>query len=345
MLEEMFKSDGGLANRTTCVRSRLPNNSKQVQLIEAIAYLQKAIKYNSKSAQSHLILGRLYCLLGEPRSAVDAYLMYTELRPDNPLGHLELAFAYEANNNIADAIVEWKTGGVTSSELIDAGEQDREAKRLEEALLWYGRAMLVGENSDAWFYTGITQQELKKWQKALDAYSKALELNTFSQVAESDIYLQQGIIYQGAEGYIDFNKALQMYNQALDLDDFSSDKLRAEVFYRRGYLYEQQGRDPKESIREYQRALFIRPNHNWARLRLGYAWYWAYKDVKGAESNIQEALDLWPNDGYRIWPYKYLGDIYLDAGLLDNAIAAYKEVLKIDPDNNEVKEILAELNN
>lgn len=345
ILEEVFKSDASLANRIACETSHLADRSMQIQLREAIAYLQKAIKYNSKSAQSHLLLGRLYCLMGDTGNAVDAYLVFTESRPDNPLGHLELGFAYESNKNISKAVREWKLGGVTSTKLIDAGEQDRKSKRFDEALLWYKRAMLIEENSDAWFYTGITQQELKNWHKALDAYDKALDLDIFSHVSESDVYLQQGLIYQGADGYTNFDKALQMYNQALKLDDFSNQNLKAEVFYRRGYLYQQQGRDPEESITEYQRALSIRPNHHWARLRLGYAWYWAYNDLEGAEREIQQALYIWPNDGYQIWPYKYLGDIYLDAGLLDKAISAYEEVLSLDKNNKEIKEILADLMN
>ena len=71
----------------------------------AIAHLQKALEWEPGNAQAYRLLGRAYQVqedkaLGSKSQrlmvAIEALIHYTELRPDNPLGHIELAQLYEA---------------------------------------------------------------------------------------------------------------------------------------------------------------------------------------------------------------------------------------------------------
>ncbi|UCC65161.1 MAG: tetratricopeptide repeat protein [Anaerolineae bacterium] len=62
----------------------------------ALAHLQKAIKWEPNNAQAYRLLGKVYRAQGDWPAAIEALTRYTELRPDNPLGHLELAGIYEA---------------------------------------------------------------------------------------------------------------------------------------------------------------------------------------------------------------------------------------------------------
>jgi hypothetical protein len=112
------------------------------RLTLALQVLKRAIHYNPGASQAYLLLGRTECLLGEPKSAVETYLTYTRLRPENPLGHVELGFAYLAECQSEDPIstslatgwvlcsqnplqkeiiTEWEKGGVSQKDLIENG--------------------------------------------------------------------------------------------------------------------------------------------------------------------------------------------------------------------------------
>ena len=235
----------------------------------------------------------------------------------------------------------WEEGGFTAQDLIAAGKEARKAERYEEALAWYERAWMVEpKQGDPWYYVGLLYQDRRQWEKALGAYNRAMQSTYFVNVGKSDVYLRLGEIYQWAENYQDLDKALCMYDSAVKLDSFTSDALKAEAFYKRGEIHGWQGRDPRESIAEYRQALSLLPNHRWAHLRLGYALYSAYEDVSLAEVEVGQAIAQWSNGVSKKWPYRYLGDIYRDAGLIEDAVAAYKRALEFDPSDKGIREDL-----
>jgi tetratricopeptide (TPR) repeat protein len=61
----------------------------------ALAHLQKAIEWEPGNAQAYRLLGRVYRAQGDWLAAIQALTHYAELRPDNPLAHIELAEVYE----------------------------------------------------------------------------------------------------------------------------------------------------------------------------------------------------------------------------------------------------------
>lgn len=137
--------------------------------------------------------------------------------------------------------------------------------------------------------------------------------------------------------------ALVAYEAAVETDGFTADWEAADCYYKRGEIFGWQGRDPRESIQEYRQALVLNPKHHWAQSRLGYALYRAYGDVVLAEKEIEQAIALWPDDKYRIWPHRVLGNIYREVGMIDKAIAAYREALRLDPSDEHVQDMLATL--
>jgi tetratricopeptide (TPR) repeat protein len=64
--------------------------------LPALAHLQKAIEWAPDNAQAYRLLARVYQAQGDLAAAIEAQRRYTELRPHNPLGYLELAELYEA---------------------------------------------------------------------------------------------------------------------------------------------------------------------------------------------------------------------------------------------------------
>ncbi|MBK9051480.1 MAG: tetratricopeptide repeat protein [Chloroflexi bacterium] len=85
------------------------------------------------------------------------------------------------------------------------------------------------------------------------------------------------------------------------------------------------------AIPYYQATLALTPQDHWARLRLGYALYWGAGDLSAAVTAIQQAITAWPDEKYRQWPYFYLGEVYENAGLVPEAVAAYERALQLDP--------------
>jgi len=260
-----------------------------------------------------------------------------EINPQNLSAVRQLGFILLAQGSEDEAIKVWQNQGTMSSELLERGHYYRQRVHDQNmARVWYERAAKVAfDMGEPWYYVGLSYQEQKKWKPALEAYGK---VSIFRGPGISDWYFQRGKIYQSASGYRDFNKALVLYDLALQTDSFKDPVLKALAYYERGYIYDLQKRDLKQVIDEYQNAIAITPNHYWARLRLGYAIYWAYKDVSQAEKNIYRAIALWPQGNlHQSRPYKYLGEIYLDAGLKEKAIQAYQEALRLEPDNENIK--------
>lgn len=70
--------------------------SANPHLESAIRHLQAAIQWEKGNAQAYRLLGRAYLAQGDLMAAREALTHYTELRPNNPLGHIELAGVYEA---------------------------------------------------------------------------------------------------------------------------------------------------------------------------------------------------------------------------------------------------------
>lgn len=76
-----------------CERAPVTDAALRAQLDAAHQELEKGLAYDPQDAHAHLLLGRIRCLLGEPQKALPALEFYTQQRPDNPMGHLELGFA------------------------------------------------------------------------------------------------------------------------------------------------------------------------------------------------------------------------------------------------------------
>lgn len=66
--------------------------------LPALEHLQKAIEWDPNNAQAYRLLSKVYRAQGDKilGSKSQGLTCYTELRPDNPLSHIELAEVYEA---------------------------------------------------------------------------------------------------------------------------------------------------------------------------------------------------------------------------------------------------------
>jgi tetratricopeptide (TPR) repeat protein len=255
-----------------------------------------------------------------------------------------LGFALGGQGQESDALAAWQSAGVTAGEFIQRGQVARAARRDDEALIWFMRAVhLQPDSGDAWYYAGLAYDSRAQWPQARDAYREALAAPTLEQVGISSVYYRLGTnLFQRANP-ADIDGALQAYKSAVTLDQFGSPIEASDAHFKLGEIYELRGLDARQSLLEFQKAVELNPQHHWAHLRWGHALYQTDHDLAAAEREINQALTLWPDDVSRKWPYRLLGDIYQDADRLSEATAAYQTALRIDPADQYVKTRLDQL--
>jgi len=83
------------------LKSQIPNPNSQFPmtksqipspgLTRAVAHLEAALHWDAGNAQAYRLLGQAYLAREDYLAAIEALTTYTDLQPDNPLGHLELA--------------------------------------------------------------------------------------------------------------------------------------------------------------------------------------------------------------------------------------------------------------
>lgn len=151
------------------------NIQGQKNINQAVNDLKKAVSFNPRLSYSYFLLGRASCLSARYPEAVKAFWEYSQLRPNNPLGHIELALAYEADcfageingiSSISSTLTgkklaltctnlkiqsnihsELEAAGITSETLAQVGNVEAEAGRFDSAVLWYQRALLLKKDN------------------------------------------------------------------------------------------------------------------------------------------------------------------------------------------------------
>ena len=268
----------------------------------------------------------------------------TAVNHDNQGAWRGLGFALAGQGQEKAAITAWRTAQATTTEFIWRGDIERAAQHFAKALEWYQRAVAIQpELSDGWYYTGLAFQGLGEWTSAQHAYERAIRIGVFDQISRSSLYYRLGVIYQQYLQPPLLNKALNAYSTAFELNDFMLESEAADCHYKRGAIYETQGLDRMLAQHEYEIAVLLNPKHEWAHLRLGVIRYRIDKNLLSAKQEIERALQLWPADTSRKWPYRYLGDLYSDAGMTVQAVAAYREALGWDPRDPQIKASLSKL--
>lgn len=228
----------------------------------------------------------------------------------------------------------------SARELISWGQRKEEGGDLQAAEFLYRWATeQQPELGDGWYHLGKVYASQDRNTDADNAYKRSLASSTWNLLGPSDVYLARGNLYFENEP----GMARDFYEQALSVNQFVETAAQARTHYQLGELLLFSESNPVAAIPHYQTVLTLTPDDHWARLRLGYALYWGNGQLLEAEETIQAAIAGWPDEKYLQWPYFYLGEIYQDAGLMVEAIAAYEQVLALDPAETRAQERLEEL--
>lgn len=111
--------------------------------------LKRAVRLNSNNSQAHYYLGKAYCLFGWDEEAIGSFMSYTELRPENPLGHLTLALAnYKycdgksgemcQDQDVKDRVKkELELSGIDGSSFLQEGFEAFNDREFERSIFWF----------------------------------------------------------------------------------------------------------------------------------------------------------------------------------------------------------------
>lgn len=288
-------------------------------------------------------LAQLYKTRGQSEQEIAALTRAVRLDSENLIIGRDLAIAFEAAGQFDKARQQWQSIGVDETSFIEFGRQLLVAGDIAQAKMWFDRASQLNvELGDSDYYRGLVAQEEHNLDQALHYYELALTASAFSSVGRSDVLTRLALLYQYSLHVSQPERAFEHFNAAIADNSFTINLLAATAYYERGTYFER-GEQFADAIAAYEAALALRPNHNWAQLRLGRAIYMAHDDLARAETTIQQAIAIWPQGNDLRFAYIFLGDIYRDAGRIDQAIIAYEKALQLDPNNQDVQQMLAEL--
>jgi tetratricopeptide (TPR) repeat protein len=254
LLDYLIRSESGdHESISTCLSDPITEADSQERLETAIAHLEAAAWYKPELSHTYLLLGKSYCLSGETDQAIMNYKDYVEQRPENQLGYVELAIAYEKKwyeseeysflpiselnpgtlNYPPQAsqkkiIGAWQDADITVQNIIAVGEQLLGSELYDQALIWSFRAMILSPNAlQPWLLVGEVYQAEERWDEAISIYK---HLNQKFPNNRQVLY-ELGLVY---EMIGEWALALENYQRGL-LADTGRVGL-SNLYYRIGYI-------------------------------------------------------------------------------------------------------------
>ena len=165
-----------------------------------------------------------------------------------------------------------------------------------------------------WFEKGLALMESGKYQDAIEAYSKAIELNPEYAWA----YCNRGIAYRNLE---DYRQAIRDYDKAIELDPKDAD-----IYCNRGNAYGSLG-DYRQAIRDYDKAIELNSKDADTYYNRGIT-YGSLGDYRQAIRDFDRAIELNPEDAKA---YYYRGITYGSLGDYRQEIRDYDRAIELDP--------------
>ena len=368
--------------------------SAEGKLEAAESALLKSLELEPSLEEPRTELLKIYQTQNKPAKIAKAYQSMLELDPDNHRAAFGLAEHYrQVNKTVLSLKLLKDLGGRIENDgtiISTLFEMYVETKQYDQAL-WALEGMLqaVPSNSDLHYLAGIALDGMERDDEALKHLIQVKPESKFYNNAvihsallyhdmgkmdraigvvqaalahdpdNADYYLYLGSFYEELERY---DEALRIFQEGLRRDDKS-----ARLHFRIGVVYDKMG-SRQDSISAIKAVLKLAPNDAEALNYLGYTYADMGINLDEAETLIQTALRLKPDDGYITdslgWVnYKkgnyhqalkylkkavelvpedpiileHLGDVYLKLGDREKALKYYR--LSLEKENKEKEKI------
>ncbi|MBI2717721.1 MAG: tetratricopeptide repeat protein [Rhizobiales bacterium] len=222
-----------------------------------LLYAQLAISFTATDrAVALTLLGDLYENVKRPDKAIEAYSQIPAVSPLYPNAEIEIAVNLQRLERKDEAVA--KLTGLIASQpanydaLVTLGNIQRNNQDFAKAAEAYGRAiaLLDPPTKDNWrvfYYSGISYERLKQWDKAEPMFRRAIELSPDEPMVLN--YLGYSMI----EKKLNLQEALGMVKKAVELkpnDGYIVDSL--------GWAYFQLG-DLDQALLNSERAVDLLP--------------------------------------------------------------------------------------
>jgi tetratricopeptide (TPR) repeat protein len=322
----------------------------QINSLQSI--FNSSLKLAYRNDQVYLNLGRINCLLKKYERATEAYQNYINLHPDNPLGYIELGFAYEALGKDEAAYEIWQEGEIYSEDFLEVADQLIERENYVMAdLLLSDATNLEPSNPRVWIDIARSYELSRNFVEAEEAYLLAYKLNEELSVSPLASYLKnQGEMQQAKyilisslkkfhssmerkEWYLnlsnileenkDWNELIQVLNQAII--EFPN---VPEFYYSRGWAYYYSNTDTKIALEEFKKAISIEVKYHAA--------YFAIAQILNKQGEYDEAAH-WFNQAIELnpnhkWYQLARANNLRQAEKYNQAIGLFKETIEKFPD-------------
>ncbi|MBC5775944.1 tetratricopeptide repeat protein [Pontibacter sp. KCTC 32443] len=329
---------------------------------EAEQAFQKAIEINPNFAPAYRDLGELYYFAGQYDKALSTFKKYVDMAEKTPetrakyASFLFLTKNYDETLKEVQEVLKTDPNNTVMNRLqaysyLELGQPDKALQAMESYLQKVDKSKLIAEDYE---YYGRILSKNNQHAKATENLSKAVEMAP----DKVELYQELASAYAKSGQY---DKAIDVYNKKREkLSPSNAD------FYYMGNIYMQAGEDARAAKNE-QKALefFKKADETYANVTTtnptyAYGHYWRGlananldpESTKGlAKPHFEEFLKLASGepDKYKaalVDANNYLAYYYFGVKT-DRNIAKkyYQEVLKLDPNNEQAKTAMAEINN
>ena len=201
----------------------------------------------------------------------------------------------------------------TTEEYILEGNQYYQKYKFEKAIEAYEKAIEIDLDSDiACYNIGLAYAKLSKFEKAIEAYEKAIEIKPDSHEA----YYNMGVAYFRLGKY---QKEIEAYKKAIEIKPDSH-----EAYDNMGAAYTELG-EFKEAIEAHEKAIKIKPDSHKAYCNMGVA-YARLSKFKEAIEAYKKAIEIKPSHK----AYYNMGGVYFRLGKYQKALEAYEKAIVLN---------------
>jgi tetratricopeptide (TPR) repeat protein len=284
---------------------------QQGKLNEAEHWVRQSLQTQPQSADAHFLLG---------------YILFREITAAEPIADQYSGF-HEPDPKLRNA----KAGESLTQFTEGAKYHDPSAFDLKIVALDY---MLLGSYTDAdkwlskslernprdpqaWYYLGLTKYEKNRFEEAIGAFKKCLELDSGNVNAEDNL----GLSYAGLGRWED---AIAAYQKAIEWQSKSLDR-KPGPFLNLGTLLLAQNR-AAEALLYLQKAVEISPADPKAHQQLGRG-YSALDRLPEAQAELEKAVQIDPQN---VPLHFMLGQIYRREGLSDKAKSEFDRAASLN---------------
>lgn len=275
---------------------------RQGDEIAAIIYMRLSLYLAPKSSLTLITLADTYDRLKQDEEAISLYENVPEQSPLRTTADIQIAQL-----------------------LANLGKADQSRDFLHKVVAEHPK------DEDALMALGNADRDAKKFDEAIDVYTRALDASTKPEKVEWPLYYFRGISYerdkQWPKAVADFKKALALYpDQPLVLNYL-------------GYSWVDRGENLDEAFKMLHQAVEARPSDGYIVDSLGWAYYKLGK-YDEAVKELERAIDLKPGDPTI---NDHLGDAYWRIGRKLEAHFQWNHARDLGPEPDDKQKILEKI--